>query len=323
MVYRKAILSPWFLSLATIGLFIASLAGFFGLDYWISDLLSHFRPHLLAFSVIVLVLTFMGRRLDLAAIMAVLIGVNLLALMPNWQIPRADAAPEGVRTVKIVNLNLWRTNPKPQKVLDFLATEQPDIAILQEGSPEWKARLETLSKDFPYQAAMPREDAFFPYSMLILSKHRLANIEAVEIADSYGAPIVAAVATIGGQKLRILNVHTTSPVTLAHFKARQRQFRDIAAWAAAHEDLPLLIAGDFNATAFSPIFHEFLATTHLRSTLPSFISFATWPSFLPIRGLTIDHQFANDGILLKSARRGPYVGSDHYPVITEIAIKPR
>ena len=51
---------------------------------------------------------------------------------------------------------------------------------------------------------------------------------------------------------------------------------------------------------------------------------ATWPATLGLPQIAIDHVMVSQGLrIVKKARIGSPAGSDHYPVIAEIAVPTR
>jgi endonuclease/exonuclease/phosphatase (EEP) superfamily protein YafD len=87
-------------------------------------------------------------------------------------------------------------------------------------------------------------------------------------------------------------------------------------------DGPLIVAGDFNATPYSPYFTEWLEKTKLTDSRRGRTPSPSWPTMLPWVGIPIDHVVVNDGFTILSHRRLPNFESDHYGVLVEIALRP-
>jgi endonuclease/exonuclease/phosphatase (EEP) superfamily protein YafD len=89
----------------------------------------------------------------------------------------------------------------------------------------------------------------------------------------------------------------------------------------AARKLPLIVAGDFNMTPWTDQLQRFTEATGL-SRYNKFIF--TWPMrwrkypFVPL--FAIDHVFASEAFAKISAWGGPRLGSDHRPVIADIAL---
>ena len=78
--------------------------------------------------------------------------------------------------------------------------------------------------------------------------------------------------------------------------------------------------GDFNATPFSRLLGTFANRSHMNRLT----SLPTWPTWLSLPQVAIDHVFVSRGIrILEAARIGGNAGSDHYPVIVGLAVSQR
>jgi endonuclease/exonuclease/phosphatase (EEP) superfamily protein YafD len=80
----------------------------------------------------------------------------------------------------------------------------------------------------------------------------------------------------------------------------------------------LVLAGDLNLTPWSPRFARLLTETGLddsglrRGLAPTWL----WPF-----GLAIDHVLVGAGLVALDNHLGPELGSDHRPVIVDLAIR--
>ena len=84
---------------------------------------------------------------------------------------------------------------------------------------------------------------------------------------------------------------------------------------------PLVVAGDFNVTPYSPYFRDWLAASGLTDSRRGRTLSVSWPATLPWFGIPIDHVAVNDGFTIVSHRRLPDFGSDHYGVVVELALR--
>jgi endonuclease/exonuclease/phosphatase (EEP) superfamily protein YafD len=127
----------------------------------------------------------------------------------------------------------------------------------------------------------------------------------------------------GGGAVDVLGVHLTRP------DSRSAARRQLAQIAALSEVLApsVLVAGDFNATPWSGLRAIDEVMPARRRTRTMF----TWPT--PARAFTrlrlrapaalapIDHIYASDDWQVVEVRRGPDIGSDHYPIIATLALQ--
>jgi endonuclease/exonuclease/phosphatase family metal-dependent hydrolase len=84
-----------------------------------------------------------------------------------------------------------------------------------------------------------------------------------------------------------------------------------------------VIGGDFNATVYMPQLHELLETQSLSTDLQSGqwwkVAVGTYPSWLPLLGLKIDHILARDAAIATSDIV-TIEGSDHRAVVADIVL---
>jgi endonuclease/exonuclease/phosphatase (EEP) superfamily protein YafD len=80
---------------------------------------------------------------------------------------------------------------------------------------------------------------------------------------------------------------------------------------------PVVLAGDFNAVPWSASFRRLRAHTGLK---PHAQMMPTWPA-LPVSlpQFALDHVLLSSDLDVQGARLGSAVGSDHYPVIVDLA----
>jgi endonuclease/exonuclease/phosphatase (EEP) superfamily protein YafD len=82
-----------------------------------------------------------------------------------------------------------------------------------------------------------------------------------------------------------------------------------------------LLVGDLNVTPFSPYFSDLLAQTGMEDARRVYGFHGTWPTWMPLLQISIDHCIADPQLEVMRVARGPDVGSDHYPL--EITLRQR
>jgi endonuclease/exonuclease/phosphatase (EEP) superfamily protein YafD len=228
-------------------------------------------------------------------------------------------APASAPQLTLITINLWSANLSLATVEQLIRTENPDIIVAQEAWPPWKGFLESLAPEYRLQAGC-RYDS--DCNVVILSRLRL--IQVVAAPDNGIAAIrLELPARFGAGAVDVLGVHLTRPGSRA---AAHDQIAQVAAMGARLAP-SVLAAGDFNTTPWSrlrTLDRALPATRRTRAML-------TWPTptrtFTPLqlRSPTaiaaIDHVYASDDWRVVAVRRGPDVGSDHYPIIASFALE--
>jgi len=113
-------------------------------------------------------------------------------------------------------------------------------------------------------------------------------------------------------------VHLVPPMSAELAATRNRQLVELTEYAAEIDE-PLVICGDFNLTPYSPFFERFTAAAGLRHARLGQGIGISWPTFLPLAGIPIDHCFVRGPLTINRVERLDRMGSDHYPVLTELA----
>jgi endonuclease/exonuclease/phosphatase (EEP) superfamily protein YafD len=149
--------------------------------------------------------------------------------------------------------------------------------------------------------------------MAIVAKAPLSNIESR--AGWEGPPLMRA--TLGGEwgGVTVVGVHT---IRFPHQRAQLKQINALTRYVDDVEG-PVIVAGDFNATPFSRLLNTFAQG----SQMTRLTYYPSWPAWLRLPQLAIDHVFIGRGIRqTEGSRIGGNAGSDHYPVIVGVTVSP-
>lgn len=205
-------------------------------------------------------------------------------LEPTWLSPQAflggewtTAAPAPAPAATSLQLVTWNTwfeahmfEERTEALLDELGRRRPDVIALQEVTPALlKAVRETPWVQRSYQLSELEVRA---YDVVILSRHPLHRLTALELPTEMGRRLVVAELACG---LRVATVHLESMSDYA--AARAEQLAIIQPYLARHPDVVLV--GDMN---FRPG-----AAVEEAALDPSFVD--VWPRLHPADpGYTID-----------------------------------
>ncbi|HEY5014064.1 MAG TPA: endonuclease/exonuclease/phosphatase family protein [Acidimicrobiia bacterium] len=270
--------------------------------------------YLPAYAIAVAAICFRARTLGICA--AVLIVAHLAWVLPpafrRVSIPAsAWAAPR----LRVVSANLNFDNREHGPLLAELARDDADVVVLEELTPEWWKAVEAsgLWSSHPYRVGRPRTD---PGGMAVLSREPLRE---VVVHDADGWPIITAAIVVDGTTVHLTGVHLLAP--LDTFNRNQRQQRAITAIIRALPR-PRVVAGDFNADPYNRWYEQILGLGFREAHEAVGRSLATtWPNgqhHLP--PLRLDHVFVDPPIVPLRATEGRGTGSDHRPIVVDLAI---
>ena len=308
-----------FLMLAAAGLALVTLFTLAARLWWAFDLFSHFRLQYVVAAVVLGFLALSVRAHGSAAVLAAVAVVHGLAIKDLWLGGTASAALGGV-PLRVVSVNVLSQNRTPEKVLEFVRAADADLVLLLDArGRDWQDVRRELRDLYPHHA--PR--AWRERGPVVLFSRWPILAEQVLQAPRSRRPYLAAELAIEGQVLEFVGVHPSSPSpSEPHASSRRNRELDHIAEVVQGTDAPVIVAGDFNTTPWSPHFEDLLAAAGLRNAAAGKGYIPTWPTFFwPVR-IPIDHVLLKGPVAATAVRRGPAVGSDHYPIIADLRLSP-
>lgn len=264
-----------------------------------------------------------GRRgaVVVVAVMALgSVAINAWEVAPWLGNKARSVKPPGAEftRLKFIAFNVGSRNTEYAATRDFVLEASPDLVMFCESYDRWPEELAALTSLLPHHV---RVDSM---AIEIFSRLPLAHTRIF----TYGAErgFVAVTVGDGPRLLTFTAVHTYSRSWRGAIGFAQRT-------AALKEGLveqartpgPHVMMGDFNATPWSPAFKYLIRTSGLRDPrrtfglLPTehgdgFISRWLWRP--------LDHCLHSAGIVALDLQCGPDLGSDHRPLIAELAVPP-
>ncbi len=283
------------------------------------ELLCHFQLQYFIASIVILLLLAVLRRPRAAILAGAALIVSGSALAPLWFTSpndgaRAVAVP--AKAFRILHANVLSSNEQPAPLLDLIAREQPDLLALHEINARWIEALAVLAADYPYREGAQREDDF---GILVLSRTPLRDV-AIQRFGSSQVPNVTFQIQVHDVTLQFVAAHTMPPMSGAAQSARDEHLTRMIAFAKTRSE-PLIIVGDLNTTMWSPSHRNLCNELGLTNTRRGFGILPSWPASLPsVMRIPIDHCLVSDGITVLDCRLGPNIGSDHLPLIIDLAV---
>lgn len=313
------------LDLLAVGLLAVTVAGWCRW-HWIPELAGHFSWYWLCMATAGLVAALVAGRRRAMIALGTAIALNAWPLVPYW-LPAAvpdgagsaraasgtDAAPTS--GVSIISLNLLASNRDTARVVAYLRNRRADLVGLLEVDDFWADALSGLADLYPHRLVVPRDDNF---GIALLSRLPVGAVREATFGAATVPTLVADVLHPGGD-FTFIATHPLSPVCADWSRLRDAQLRAIADFVAA-ADRPCIVAGDFNATPWSPIGRAFAARSGLRDTALGRGLQPTWNARVWMPRIPIDHVYAPPRATVVRRGIGPDVGSDHLPVEAELVL---
>ncbi|MBN8866643.1 MAG: endonuclease/exonuclease/phosphatase family protein [Solirubrobacterales bacterium] len=275
-----------------------------------------YTPYVLVLSMFALLFVVLCRRWLAAGFL--LIGVLALALAV---LPREIGGPEevpGGQPVRILSLNLGRGYAHADEVAELARVRDADLVAVQEITPEAVAKLDHagFSVLYPHRVLLPAPQAS---GGGIYSRWPLRDLGRLE--GEFNQPR-AGVVVPGALPIELDSVHPMAPTTPSNTGQWADEYDTMP--AAGTTDLPLVLAGDFNATLDHAKLRDLIDTGY-RDAAEVYGSglVTTWPSRLewppPV---TIDHVLAERGISVAEYDVERVAGTDHRAIFSELLLPP-
>jgi endonuclease/exonuclease/phosphatase (EEP) superfamily protein YafD len=249
-------------------------------------------------------------RIALAALLLVVVNVVVIARAP----PAPATAEDGSIRLRVLVANVEYGNDDYDRLARLVDEANPDLVALTELTPAWVHALSSTLADHAYRRLAPQEGA---YGVGLYSRVRLRESR-IERLPAGASPSIIATVAIGARPLAVVVTHLHTPF------AGDRRTRQLHALAAELRNLgkPAAVCGDFNAAPWSQSIHELAQTADLRSVFGRFGLTATWPADgIRLFRVPLDNCLVNESIAVADPQVLHDIGSDHLPLIVDLALK--
>ena len=275
---------------------------------WRADLLTHFpEPALGVTAAAFLAAARRRRRLAIAlALLAIWQAVPLIGdIGPSPVAP----APGSTARVRLLLANVLCDNGRYDLLAGLIRAERPDVVGLVECTPEWIEGLAEVRREFPHRLEAPDH----PKGLALWFREPPTTMDPPRSLLVDGWPVLHAAFDFAGRERHIWLVHPSPPQVRKNAPELEALARDVV-----EERGSRIVLGDLNSTSGSPHFGDFLAATGLRDSRVGIGRQASWPTWSPYR-IAIDHAFVSDDLAVVDRRLGSAIGSDHFPMILDLA----
>jgi endonuclease/exonuclease/phosphatase (EEP) superfamily protein YafD len=292
----------------------ATLLGLLDRVSWPFELLTIFRLQY-AGALLVLVLVALLLRLRRAALAAGALALANLALVagpPQGLVASAVAAgPSEPLRVLLVNVEVG--NDRYADLVRVVDEVDPDVIGVTELDPAWARELTQRLPAFSHRLAVPQDDA---YGIGLFSRLPLDDPRVERFPAEDGPPtIVSRLRPPGAEALTLVVTHVHTPFA----GSIHEHHLDALADARPRLGARLAVCGDFNTVPWAAAFRR-LADTGLTDVYDGDVPGYSWPTWSPLLRLPVDNCLVGGGLRVKAHAHGSDIGSDHYPLIVDLAV---
>lgn len=262
---------------------------------------------------------------DLVAQVLIGIGVACLLYQSWWIIRYSPLAPKEVRLIskpdrdrclRILTANVLTPNRNSKALQDLVQKYEPDILLTLESDRWWQGELDSLQSDYPYSVKCPLDNLF---GMHVYSRLKLSATSVEYLVEQDIPSIHTLVQLRSGHQVRchFLHPEPPSPTQKKTSTERDAELVVVAKNVARHAQATI-VAGDLNDVAWSETTRLFRKISGLldprigRGMFNTFHAghwYFRWP---------LDHLFHSDHFGLAKLKRLSDIGSDHFPLLTEL-----
>jgi vancomycin resistance protein VanJ len=299
-----------------------------GGDLWFIDALSYVLPWLFLPLVILLPGVLLLRRTRPMLILVAIPTTLFTLTYGSLYLPRSSVNSIGP-TFTVMTYNVLWSNTQVERVAAAIEEQDPDIVGLHELLPSMGTDLEErLAGRYPYRR--------LENSYGVLSRYPIHQYTFYPLDQGRGSWVQQMVLEIDGHYVNFLNAHPRSP-PLVGFRpfglplgiptgflnqGRDADIRDVLDRIEKLDD-PLIVIGDFNLTdqqsMYEPLTRH-LRDAHRESGWGMGFTFTRFPN-IGIPMWRIDYVLYSPDLVALSTSTGDYGGSDHRPVIAELAFR--
>ena len=276
------------------------------------QLFTHFRLQYFAASIVFLAI-FAALREPRYALALLFTSILNGAMVAPWYLD--DPVRHDGAEIKVLLANVLSSNSDHARLFDLLEAEQPDLVVLLEVSPQWATSLARLGATYPHSIVEPREGSF---GIAMYSRLPLTSAASVS-SGPLGFPTVVAAVGVSGRSVQVVATHPMIPLGASNYDARNEQLKGVARLLQRTPG-PRMLIGDLNATMWDLNYGSLENKTWLRNVRHGFGVLPTWPTFMPLAMIPIDHVLVSEEIGVEDVRTGPRIGSDHLPLVVTITL---
>ena len=230
--------------------------------------------------------------------------ILLIAIWPQMA-PSQKPADRSAKPIRVAFANLFIRNQHPEKILPWVARENPDVVATVEANPWARQQLmDTLRIDRPYIVTR--------YDMVVASRWPIVD----EHPRAPGFALITMTIKAPQGDLHLGVTHLTRPWPFKSVEDQPRQFSRLGGALEPIADKRFVLVGDFNTPPCAAQMHDFTKRMGLH-TAPAL--WGTWIAYLPgFLRVNIDNAMASPDLNLSGRHAGSFDGSDHRPIVFDI-----
>jgi len=220
--------------------------------------------------------------------------------------------------LKLLAVNVLQTNRRAADLIKLIHHEQPDFIVAVETDSWWQAQLDQALPDYPHRHACPLDNL---YGMVVYAKHPMGSAKTYFRIEDNIPSMRFMLELNSGRQVEVHCVHPAPPSPTENEESTERDAELVmVANDVKNKSHPVIVTGDLNDVAWSRTTRLFRKISGLLDPRVGRGVFNTFHARIPFLRWPLDHVFHSEHFALVALRRLPYFGSDHFPIIIELAL---
>ena len=241
-----------------------------------------------------------------------------LRFTPMWRVqslPFGGTADDPA-VVRILAANVKMSNRMYAKLIHLVRERDPHIAVFMETDDAWISALAEVKERLPFGVEQSQDNA---YGMALYSRLRLVNPIVRSLVLEDVPSIRTTVILPDGRPFRLHVLHPEPPVPFEDTLGRDGELI-LTAREVSSDPMPAIVTGDLNDVAWSRTTRRFQRLSGLLDPRVGRGFYNTFDARFPLLRWPLDHLFHDARFRLVSMERLPDIGSDHFPMLFELAL---
>ncbi|WP_051718330.1 endonuclease/exonuclease/phosphatase family protein [Hymenobacter sp. IS2118] len=230
-----------------------------------------------------------------------------------------DAHPNATGRLRILVINVLITNREDARLRQLVSAAKPDVLLVLEPDAWWAKALRPLRRAYPYRIEQPRSNA---YGMILYSRLPLDNTQVENLLQDGVPSIRTGLRLPDGRQVTFFGIHPTPPIPDTYpdgVGLRGVALRKVTK-AVQQNEWPTIVAGDFNDVSWSSTIHQLTRDGGLHDVSRGRGLYNTFSARSLLMRWPLDHFFVSEPFQVVELVRLPDVGSDHFPLLIELAL---
>lgn len=222
-------------------------------------------------------------------------------------------------SLSLISANVFQENEQKNDFINLIQKNNPDVFISLESNKKWENIMDkAFANDYPFSIKVPKENM---YGMHLYSKLKIIESEIDYLIEEDVPSIRSKIELINNKCVNLFVVHPKPPSPTENETSLERDAELIIVGKKVKQmDEPVIVCGDFNDVAWS-------LTTRLLKKIGNLIDpregrgfYSTFHSKYFFFRFPIDHLFHSKHFCIKTMKRLPKFGSDHFALFYELVL---